>query len=187
VLCQHRARQNSECAATGSEPSGYVFTNPRGQRLHPEYLYYAFQKLTKAAGLPPIRLHDVRHTAASLALEAGADLKVVSDQLGHSSIVLTADTYISVLPLLALKAAEATAKLIAKAARRAPGSKRPRPRAAPIRARIHPPHTAESSTPATTAPGPTTSALVTSTQSPSSSPTRSRAERSAAGKEATAC
>lgn len=186
VLRQHRAWQIAACAATGSEPSGYVFTDLRGQPLHPEYLYYAFKKLTKAAGLPPIRLHDLRHTAASLALEAGADLKVVSDQLGHSSIVLTADTYISVLPPLAVKAAEATAKLIAKAGRRAPGSKHPRRRAAPIRARIRPPRTAESSTPATTAPGPTTSALVASTQSPSASPARSRAERTTAGKEATA-
>jgi integrase len=144
ILRQHRARQIAACAATGSEPSGYVFTDLRGQPLHPEYLYYAFKKLTKTADLPPIRLHDLRHTAASLALEAGADLKVVSDQLGHSSIVLTADTYISVLPTLARKAAEATAKLIAKAGRRAPGSKHPRHRAAPVRARIRPPRAARS-------------------------------------------
>jgi integrase len=144
VLRAHRARQTAECAATGVEPSGYVFTDLKGQPLRPEYLYYAFQKLTKAAELPPIRLHDLRHTAASLALEAGADLKVVSDQLGHSSIVLTADTYISVLPTLARKAAEATAKLIAKAGRRAPGSKHPRHRAAPVRARIRPPRAARS-------------------------------------------
>lgn len=125
VLRQHRARQNATCAATKSEPSGYVFTDLRGQPLHPEYLYYAFKKLTKQADLPPIRLHDLRHTAASLALQAGTDLKVVSDQLGHSSIVLTADTYISVLPPLALKAAEATAKLIANAGRRVPGANDP--------------------------------------------------------------
>jgi integrase len=185
ILRQHRARQIAACAATGSEPSGYVFTDLRGQPLHPEYLYYAFKKLTKTADLPPIRLHDLRHTAASLALEAGADLKVVSDQLGHSSIVLTADTYISVLPPLALKAAENTAKLIAKAGRHAPGSKHPRHRAAPVRARIRPPRTAEHAASATTAPGLTTSVLATTANRPDSSPARSRADRTAAGKEAT--
>ena len=55
---------------------------------------------------PPIRLHDLRHGAASLALSAGTDLKIVQDMLGHPSIVLTADTYTSVLPDLARKAAE---------------------------------------------------------------------------------
>jgi integrase len=185
VLRQHRAWQNAACAATGSEPSGYVFTDLRGQPLHPEYLYYAFKKLTKTADLPPIRLHDLRHTAASLALEAGADLKVVSDQLGHSSIVLTADTYISVLPALALKATGATAKLIAKAGRRAPGSKHPRHRAAPIRARIRPPRQTENSGSATTAPGPTSSARPMSASRPGSTPARSHAEHSATGKEAT--
>jgi integrase len=187
VLRHHRARQLAFCAATSSEPSGYVFTDLRGQPLHPEYLYYALKKLTKAADLPPIRLHDLRHTAASLALEAGADLKVVSDQLGHSSIVLTADTYISVLPPLALKAAEATAKLIAKAGRRAPGSKKPRRSAAPARVRIRPPRSAAGATPPVATPsgspasGATSSALTTTAP-----PARSRAERQATGKAVTA-
>jgi hypothetical protein len=81
-------------------------------------------KLTAAHGLAPIRLHNLRHTAASLALQADADLKFVSDQLGHSSIVLTADTYISVLSALIMKAAEDTARIIAKAGRRAPCARR---------------------------------------------------------------
>jgi len=80
-------------------------------------------KLVVKHDLPPIRLHDLRHGAASLALQAGVDLKVVSDQLGHSSIVLTADTYVSVLPALAMNAAEATARLVAEAGQRAPGAK----------------------------------------------------------------
>lgn len=70
--------------------------------------------------LPPIRLRDLRHVAASLAIQAGADLKVIQDQLGHSSIVITADTYVSILPDHARKAAEDTAMLIAYAGRRAP-------------------------------------------------------------------
>ena len=146
-----------------------------------------FQKLTKAADLPPIRLHDLRHTAASLALEAGADLKVVSDQLGHSSIVLTADTYISVLPRLALKAAETTAKLIAKAGRRAAGSKRPRRRGTPIRAHIRPPsETASPTPPATTTSGAPLNRTRNATPRTLASPAQSRAEHAAAAEEVTA-
>jgi hypothetical protein len=70
-----------------------------------------------AAGLPPIRLHDLRHGAATLAHLAGTDLKTIQDQLGHSSIVLTADIYTSVLPAAQYKAAEATARLVLDAAR----------------------------------------------------------------------
>jgi hypothetical protein len=73
--------------------------------------------LINAAGLPPVRLHDLRHGAASLAHTAGADLKTVQDQLGHAGIVLTADTYTSVLPAAQHSAAEATARLILTTAR----------------------------------------------------------------------
>ncbi|GAA3752955.1 hypothetical protein GCM10022225_42070 [Plantactinospora mayteni] len=64
------------------------------------------------AGLPPIRLHDLRHGAATLACAAGADLKAVQDQLGHATIMMTADTYTSVLPESQRAAAEATARLV---------------------------------------------------------------------------
>jgi len=65
-------------------------------------------------------LHDLRHGAAILAHAAGADLKTVQEQLGHTSIVLTADTYTSVLLDLHLRAAEATARLVLRAAARNP-------------------------------------------------------------------
>ncbi|WP_211348562.1 tyrosine-type recombinase/integrase [Saccharothrix texasensis] len=57
-----------------------------------------FGDLTAEAGSPPIPLHDLRHGAATLALTAGVDLKVVQEMLGHSSSVLTRDTYTSVVP-----------------------------------------------------------------------------------------
>ncbi|MGW0194440.1 tyrosine-type recombinase/integrase [Nonomuraea sp. NPDC003201] len=63
-----------------------------------------------------MRLHDLRHGAATLALAAGADLRVVQGLLGHASIVLTADTYTSVLPQLYHDSARATARLVLKAA-----------------------------------------------------------------------
>jgi hypothetical protein len=71
-------------------------------------------------------LHDLRHGAASLALSAGVDLKVVQEMLGHSNIVLTADTYTSVLPDVAHAAAEKVAALIIKAGCLVPGTSRRR-------------------------------------------------------------
>ncbi|WP_244302092.1 hypothetical protein [Microbispora triticiradicis] len=64
-----------------------------------------------------MRLHDLRHGAVTLALAAHVDLPVVQDQVGHAGIVLTADTYTSVLPELHHRAAGATARLVLSAAR----------------------------------------------------------------------
>lgn len=94
--------------------------------LAPDRLTRTFKALAAEAGLPPIRLHDLRHGAASLALSAGTDLKVVQDMLGHSSIVLTADTYTSVLPDVARRAAEDTAGVIIEAGCLVPGTNRRR-------------------------------------------------------------
>jgi len=72
-----------------------VFTCLNGDPMAPDRLTRTFKKLAALAGLPPVRLHDLRHGAASLALSAGVELKVVQEMLGHSSIVLTADTYLN--------------------------------------------------------------------------------------------
>jgi integrase len=126
ALRRHRHAQEAELAALGVDGGGYVFTNIAGQPISPDRLSINLGKLIAASGLPPVRLHDLRHGAASLALQAGADLKVVQDQLGHSSIVLTADTYITVVPEVARKSAEDVARLVLNAACCAPGSRRPR-------------------------------------------------------------
>lgn len=99
ALREHRDRQRAEAAAYGPgyHASGYVFTNLNGDPMAPDRLTRMFKKLTAQAGLPPVRLHDLRHGAASLALSAGMDLRVVQEMLGHSSIMLTANTYTSVL------------------------------------------------------------------------------------------
>jgi integrase len=125
----YRARflmQRAELAARGTDDGGHVFTNVGGRPISPDRLSINFGKLITATGLPPVRLHDLRHGAASLALQAGADLKVVQDQLGHSSIVLTADTYVTVLVEVARKNAENLARLVLDAARCVPGSRRAR-------------------------------------------------------------
>lgn len=70
-----------------------VFGRPAGVPVRPDYVSRHFQVLARQAGLPVIRLHDLRHTNASLALAAGVDIKVVSDRLGHSTTAITADLY----------------------------------------------------------------------------------------------
>jgi integrase len=73
VLQTWRREQEAEAAAWGSgwQHTGLVFTREDGSQLHPDLVTDTFHRLASAAGLPPIRLHDLRHTAASLALQAG--------------------------------------------------------------------------------------------------------------------
>ena len=126
ILRLYHQVQEDYCRAHGLVPSGYVFTGADGGPLSPEYRTRTFTQLIKESGLPPVRLHDLRHGTAGLALAAGADLKVIADQLGHCSIVLTADTCISVATELGLASAEAVARLILRVGQRPPGGKTPR-------------------------------------------------------------
>ncbi len=114
VLKAHRARQNAERLEWGEawEKTGRIFTRENGAELHPAWVSELFEELTYEAGLPPIRLHDLRHVAASIAFAAGADMKIVSAMLRHSSTGITSDTYTSILPELAHSAAEASAALV---------------------------------------------------------------------------
>jgi integrase len=130
LLRTHLRRQRAERPAAGTtwQDSGYAFTTPDGAPLHPDWLTRRFHRLVELSGLPPVRLHDLRHGAATLAHAAGADLKTVQELIGHASIVLTADTYTSVLLELHYKTAEATARLVLAAAARNP-AKRHRHRA----------------------------------------------------------
>ncbi|WP_328343668.1 tyrosine-type recombinase/integrase [Micromonospora sp. NBC_00421] len=107
-----RQRKAREKAAAAWVDSGRLFTRPDGQWVEPTWLSDYFERLVRRVGLPPIRLHDLRHGAATMALLAGTDKKVVQELLGHSSYSLTANTYTSVLPELAMEAAEATARLV---------------------------------------------------------------------------
>ncbi|MFD8494937.1 tyrosine-type recombinase/integrase [Amycolatopsis sp. NPDC059657] len=110
------------------QPVGFLFPNTNDEPIRPDSVTHLFRRLNTESGLPPVRLHDLRHGAASLSLAAGNDLKTVQALLGHASIVLTADTYLSVLPGLARQSAEATARLILDAARTTGTRLRPRRR-----------------------------------------------------------
>ncbi|NEA47704.1 tyrosine-type recombinase/integrase [Streptomyces sp. SID10815] len=88
-----------------------------GRRLWAQSLFgrRRWAPAAKMVGLPPVRLHDLRHGAATLAHAAGADLKDIQEMLGHSSITITADTYTSLLPEADLAIAEAAARLVPRA------------------------------------------------------------------------
>ena len=131
VLRHHQVTQNAERKAWGAawiaapqllgereRPvilQRLIFTREDGTPLHPEYVTRHFQLLTARAGLRRIRLHDLRHGAASLRLEAGVPIEVVSKILGHSSLALTADTYSHLLRGVARQAAEAASALVPRA------------------------------------------------------------------------
>jgi integrase len=114
VLSDLRRRSEEECVQKGSrlEPSDIVFTNEEGEPLHPERATRLFGVAAKRAGVPVIRLHDLRHTHASLALSAGVHPKVVSERLGHANIGITLDTYSHCLPALSEEAACRVAALV---------------------------------------------------------------------------
>jgi integrase len=80
--------------------------------VHPRLLSDAFRRLVQTSGLPYIRLHDLRHTHATLLLKAGVPIKVVSERLGHSTPGFTMATYQHVLPGMQAEAAALFGKLI---------------------------------------------------------------------------
>lgn len=114
VLKAHRTRQKVERLAAGEawQGRGLVFCRETGQPVSPDYFSEMFRQHVRRAGLPAIRLHDLRHTWATLALRAGIHPKVVSDRLGHSTIAITLDTYSHAIPAMQAEAAEQVAALI---------------------------------------------------------------------------
>ncbi|RAJ61709.1 phage integrase family protein [Streptomyces sp. Amel2xB2] len=100
--------------------SGRMFTCEDGTAIHPGWLSDHFERLIEESGLPAIRLHDLRHVAASLMLAADVDIKIVSETLGHSDTRITRDTYQSVMPEVAAEAAEATAAIVPRGTARQP-------------------------------------------------------------------
>jgi len=95
ALREHRRRQLEERLAAGRrwQDGDYVFTTTAGTPLDGINVTHRFQQNVAAAGLPRQRFHDLRHACATLLLEHGEDLAVVSKLLGHSSLATTADIY----------------------------------------------------------------------------------------------
>lgn len=109
LLRKMKGKADKSRPASDSVFADLIFTTVRGEPIDEEYLVKKyFKPLLLRAGLPNIRLYDLRHTCATLALTIGVPPKVVSEQLGHASAAFTLDTYSHVLPHMQ---AEAAAKM----------------------------------------------------------------------------
>jgi len=92
--------------------TGLVFTVENGAALDPESVSRYWRQAVEQSLLPQIRLHDLRHTHATLALQAGIHPKVVSERLGHATISITLDTYSHAIPAMQEEAAALIAALV---------------------------------------------------------------------------
>ncbi|SHF07306.1 Site-specific recombinase XerD [Seinonella peptonophila] len=109
ILRQHKIEQAKQKLQAGKqyEDHDLIFATDRGQPLHERnILQRNFKPLLKKADLPDMRLYDLRHTCATLLLAAGENPKIVSERLGHSSVVMTLDVYSHVLPDMQQQATE---------------------------------------------------------------------------------
>lgn len=109
VLREHRKRQAQEQLLVGGEwrDLGLVFSTEFGDFLSPTTLRLALRRTLTRAGLPTIRFHDLRHSAATLMLSRGVHPKMASEMLGHSTIAITLDLYSHVTANMQRQAADA--------------------------------------------------------------------------------
>src|ERR1039457_4480750 len=85
--------------------SGLIFLGPAGKRMDPDYFdEFVFRRIAAKAGLPGVRFHDLRHFFASMLIAQGESAKYVCDQMGHSSVAFTFDTYGHLFPQAKLEA-----------------------------------------------------------------------------------
>jgi integrase len=114
TLRDWRKQQVAERLAWGETwtDSGRVFTRENGMPYHPAQVSERFYRLAFAAGMPPVRLHDLRHGAATLALAAGKTMKEVSAMMRHSSEAITSEIYAYVLPELRAEVSAAVVDMV---------------------------------------------------------------------------
>ena len=114
TLMEHKEKQEAVHTMLGIplKQDDLLFSTPEGKPLRPNTITRAWTTLATKAGVKPIRLHDARHTHASLMLKQGVHPKIVQERLGHASIQMTLDTYSHVTPGLQEAAAEAFDRLV---------------------------------------------------------------------------
>jgi len=110
----HRKTQLAEkmLLGPGYSDDDLVFCRQDGTKLHPTTFSRSFDDLVRSAQLRRIRLHDLRHTFATLALQAAVPVKIVSEILGHGPVTLTYDAYSYVIPGMAEDATGKVAALV---------------------------------------------------------------------------
>jgi integrase len=114
ALRAHRKNQDADKALFGEayQDQDLVFTKIDGSPIHPDYYSQCFDRTVAKLDIPRIRLHDLRHTHATMGLAAGISAKIMTERLGHSNVAFTQNTYAHALPGMQEEAAEKTAALI---------------------------------------------------------------------------
>src|SRR5258708_11634184 len=113
-LRAHKHRHQADRAECGAdyEDQDLVVARENGEPIHPHTFSQAFERLIEKAGVRKIRLHDLRHTHATLALKAAVPVKVISERLGHESPAFTLKEYAHVIPGMQAEAAAQVANLV---------------------------------------------------------------------------
>ena len=116
LLRQHRADQEIERVLMGQNlnEEDFVFSRADGSPLNPTTVTHTFSKVAKRAGMPYLRLHDLRHIHATMLLKTGTHPRIVQERLGHSSIATTLDIYSHTVPGMQKAAAERLDTLLPK-------------------------------------------------------------------------
>ncbi len=114
ILAQLEQQQNEERNMLEEmyQPHGLVFCQEDGRPLDPRSFARSFERLSQRAGLPRIPFHALRHTHATLLIEAGVSMKAVSERLGHSDITTTLGIYSHTTPKKEDEAARVTSDLL---------------------------------------------------------------------------
>lgn len=114
LLREHRVRQQADRDQWSADhvDRDLVIAKENGEPIHPQSFSQAFDRLVRNAALRRIRLHDLRHTHATIAVRAGVPLKVISERLGHESPVFTLKQYAHVMPGMQAEAAVQIAELV---------------------------------------------------------------------------
>ncbi|CAM3739741.1 tyrosine-type recombinase/integrase [Smaragdicoccus niigatensis] len=119
LLKRHRIAQRADRMAHGSawqDSDNRVFTAEAGAPWQPERVSKTFSRYVRASNVPTLHFHGLRHFSASIQLEAGVPLEVISKRHGHSSVAITADVYGHLSRNLGAESAEKTAALLRKVA-----------------------------------------------------------------------
>lgn len=113
-LRRHHARQAEERLAVGPvwQDLGFVFTSSIGTPLHRSNLTRTFHAMCDRAGVPRMRIHDIRHTVGTLMRALKVDLKDISELLGHSGVGITGDLYVHPVPMQLVEAVTKLQKLL---------------------------------------------------------------------------